>query len=86
MHVEVALVRGVNESRAALENLRDILDALDPPRVELNTVVRPPAVPGVMGLEPHEMEKARRILGRGRTEIIGSFLHPPVVEIGRAHV
>jgi len=76
LHVEVALVRGVNDTRAALENLREILDALDPPRVELNTVVRPPAVPGMMGLEPHEMEEARRILGADRTEILGSFVHP----------
>lgn len=77
MHVEVVLVRGINDSREAIESLQAALDSLEPDRVELNTVVRPPAVQEIQGLDLDEMEEARRILGPERTEIIGVFTHRP---------
>ena len=78
MVIEVLLVQGLNDSPEHLQRLRRVIDAIGPDRVDLNTVVRPPAVAGVRGLSGPEMEAAMRCFPEDRTRIIGSFTAPVV--------
>ncbi len=62
--LEVMLVAGVNDSPAHVRKLRKIIDAVGADKVQLNTVVRPPA------------ERAARPLGERRMRAIGKALGP----------
>ncbi len=43
LHVEIALVSGVNDSPGELSALAHVIESIRPDKIELNTVVRPPA-------------------------------------------
>ena len=43
MWLEIVLVRGINDNREELEALAKLVREIDPARIQLNTVVRPPA-------------------------------------------
>lgn len=62
--LEVMLVAGVNDSPAHIRKLRKIIDGAGADKVQLNTVVRPPA------------ERAARPLGERRMKAIGKALGP----------
>jgi wyosine [tRNA(Phe)-imidazoG37] synthetase (radical SAM superfamily) len=62
--LEVMLVAGINDSPAHIRKLRKIIDAVGADKVQLNTVVRPPA------------ERAARPLGERRMKAIGKALGP----------
>jgi len=70
--LEVMLVKGVNDGPAHLRALKKAIALIRPDRVQLNTVVRPPAEPLARPLSPGEMEKVRAYLG-GSAEIIARF-------------
>jgi len=72
-HLEVMLVAGLNDAPHELAAVRGVIELLHPDRVELNTVVRPPAAPGCRGLSSHEMEAVRELFPPDTTEIIGHF-------------
>lgn len=73
LHVEILLVRGMNDHPQELGSLRRIIDRVRPDCVELNTVVRPPACAGVRGLTRDEMTKAAAYFPPQACRIIGSF-------------
>jgi wyosine [tRNA(Phe)-imidazoG37] synthetase (radical SAM superfamily) len=70
--LEVMLVEGVNDGREALAALKRAIALIHPDRVQLNTVVRPPAYPAAHPLSPRKMDRVRRFLGGG-AEIITDF-------------
>jgi wyosine [tRNA(Phe)-imidazoG37] synthetase (radical SAM superfamily) len=70
--LEVMLIRGVNDSPAHIKALRAAADRIRPERIQLNTVVRPPADVKAKPLSPGAMGKIRDALGP-RAEIIASF-------------
>jgi wyosine [tRNA(Phe)-imidazoG37] synthetase (radical SAM superfamily) len=72
-HLEVMLVAGLNDDDEHLRALARTAESLNPDRVELNTVVRPPACSGVPGLNRQEMQAAAECFSPERTEIIGEF-------------
>jgi wyosine [tRNA(Phe)-imidazoG37] synthetase (radical SAM superfamily) len=72
-HLEIMLVAGSNDHPDELSKMRPIIESLHPDRVELNTVVRPPADPCCRGLASAEMEAIRELFPAGITEIIGRF-------------
>ena len=72
-HLEVMFVSGFNDHPEELKKMRSIIDLLHPDRVELNTIVRPPADPDSRGLSAPEMEAMRTFFPADRTEIIGRF-------------
>jgi wyosine [tRNA(Phe)-imidazoG37] synthetase (radical SAM superfamily) len=63
--LEIMLIRGVNDSPAHIRKLRAAIEALKPDKVQLNTVVRPPAEKGARPLGEEEMEAIRGVLGEG---------------------
>ena len=82
--LEVMLVKGINDSKAELEKIRTIVKSLKVERarhslllakvdkVQLNTVVRPPAEKGFFPLTRLEMETAAEIIDPG-CKIIAEF-------------
>jgi wyosine [tRNA(Phe)-imidazoG37] synthetase (radical SAM superfamily) len=72
-HLEVVMVLGWNDSAEELAHLRQAADLIQPDRIELNTVVRPPAYRGVRGLSREQMNVASSFFPADRTEIIGEF-------------
>ncbi len=63
MWLEVMLVAGYNDSIEQLEALRVAIDAIKPDRVQINTVVRPPAEATAQPLSAEALQQAQQILG-----------------------
>jgi len=57
--LEVFILKGVNDSAAEIEALRLALDRIQPDKVQLNTLDRPPAYPGVASADFAHLEKIR---------------------------
>jgi wyosine [tRNA(Phe)-imidazoG37] synthetase (radical SAM superfamily) len=72
IRLEVMLVKGVNDSPAHIRALKAAIARIRPDRIELNTVVRPPAVRRAGPLSPAALAKIRAELGP-KTEIVASF-------------
>lgn len=73
LHVEVVLVSGINDSPEELSSIARALDLIKPDCVELNTVVRPPALQGTRGLTSERMSAAACFFQGWNARIIGSF-------------
>jgi wyosine [tRNA(Phe)-imidazoG37] synthetase (radical SAM superfamily) len=61
--LEVMLVKGLNDTPADLSSLREAVDFIAPHRVQINTVVRPPAEAWAQPLSPDDLAVAAGILG-----------------------
>jgi wyosine [tRNA(Phe)-imidazoG37] synthetase (radical SAM superfamily) len=61
--VEVMLLRGFNDSDREVEALRDVLSGFSPDRIQLNTVVRPPADSKALPIDRPRMEELKTFLG-----------------------
>ncbi len=73
LHLEIVLASGVNDSPEELSRLAEIAQTIEPDKIELNTVVRPPALGGTEGLSTERMEWAATFFPEGRTEVVGVF-------------
>ncbi|MCU0586692.1 MAG: radical SAM protein [Syntrophobacteraceae bacterium] len=73
LHMEILLVAGHNDLPTEIRKLARVMETIRPDAVELNTVVRPPALPGVAGLSETEMERARSLFAGSNTTIVGSY-------------
>jgi wyosine [tRNA(Phe)-imidazoG37] synthetase (radical SAM superfamily) len=73
LHVEIALVSGVNDSSEELSALARVLESIRPDKIELNTVVRPPARTGTKGLSDARMAWAASFFSSLNAEIVGVF-------------
>lgn len=73
LHIETVLVSGVNDSHEELSALARIIGSIGPDKVELNTVVRPPALAGIRGLTRERMEWAASFFASLNAEIVGAF-------------
>jgi wyosine [tRNA(Phe)-imidazoG37] synthetase (radical SAM superfamily) len=72
IHLEVMLVKGVNDSPEALEAVRRAAARIRPDEIELNTVVRPPADRSARPLEPAALAAIKKRLGP-RAKVVASF-------------
>ncbi len=70
--LEVMLVKGVNDSPGHIEALKAVSEKISPDRIQLNTVVRPPADRRAKPLGARELQRIRRALGP-KAEIVASF-------------
>jgi wyosine [tRNA(Phe)-imidazoG37] synthetase (radical SAM superfamily) len=70
--LEIMLVKGLNDGPAHLRALKKAIARIRPDRVQLNTVVRPPAEKSARPLTREELEAVREALG-GDAEIIADF-------------
>jgi wyosine [tRNA(Phe)-imidazoG37] synthetase (radical SAM superfamily) len=70
--LEIMLVRGVNDAPGHIRALKDAIARINPDRIQLNTVVRPPAEASARPLASQELDKIRRALG-DRAEVVADF-------------
>lgn len=72
LRLEVMIVKGVNDSPAGIRAIKAAVGRIRPDRIELNTVVRPPADRGAKPLGAAALRKIRAQLGP-KAEIVASF-------------
>lgn len=70
--LEIMLVKGVNDSPAHLKKLKEAVARIRPDKIQLNTVVRPPAEKSARPLGRRELERIRLLFGAA-AEIIAHF-------------
>jgi len=70
--LEVLLVRGINDGREDIQKLARVIEKIWPDKVQLNTVVRPPAEEGVFALSQKELCSIEKELP-GKVEIVRKF-------------
>lgn len=61
--LEIMLVKGVNDSPSHIRKLKEAIAKIKPEKVQLNTVVRPPAEKHARHLGLKDLEKIKNILG-----------------------
>ncbi len=74
--LEIMLVAGINDSEDHIRELQAVTEAIKPDRVQLNTVVRPPAEGFAHALTQEKLEEIREAFGP-RAEIIANFSDLP---------
>ncbi len=74
--IEIMLVAGINDAPDHIGKLKQILATLHPDKVQLNTVIRPPAEDFAQALSQEKMEAIQRIMGP-KSEIIADFAESP---------
>ncbi len=70
--LEIMLVKGVNDSPDHIQKLKEAVSRINPDKVQLNTVIRPPAERTARPLSPEELEKIKKVFGQN-CEIIAEF-------------
>ncbi|MGD2246190.1 MAG: radical SAM protein [Candidatus Aminicenantes bacterium] len=70
--LEIMLVKGVNDSPSHIQKLKEAASRIKPDKIQLNTVVRPPAEKSARPLSHDELKKIKKIFGRN-CEIIAEF-------------
>ncbi len=70
--LEIMLVKGVNDSPAEIKKLKEAADRINPDKIQLNTVVRPPAEKTAKPLTLEEMNKIKEFFGK-KAEVVASF-------------
>ncbi|MFC2160089.1 radical SAM protein [Acidobacteriota bacterium] len=70
--IEILLVKGVNDQNAHLQKLKEITSQIKPDKIQLNTVVRPPAEKSASALSLEELERIKNFMGKN-CEIIANF-------------
>ena len=73
--LEILFCRGVNDSKEEIEKLKEVIERIEPDRIQLNTPVRPPAEDFVFPLTLGQLEEIRKTLG-DKAEIIPEFTAP----------
>jgi wyosine [tRNA(Phe)-imidazoG37] synthetase (radical SAM superfamily) len=71
LFVEVMLLAGFNDRDEEIQALRQVILEIAPDRVQLNTVVRPPASARAIPLDRKKLEVIKRVFGEG-AEIIAT--------------
>lgn len=77
--LEIMLVRDINDDPSHLEKLKAVIARIEPDRIQLNTVVRPPAEDFAQPLTREQMESIRDFLGE-KSEIIAEFTQKDQIE------
>jgi wyosine [tRNA(Phe)-imidazoG37] synthetase (radical SAM superfamily) len=73
--LEILFCRGVNDGKEEIEKLKEVIERIEPVRVQLNTPVRPPAENFAFPLTLAQLEEIRERLG-DKAEIISEFAAP----------
>jgi wyosine [tRNA(Phe)-imidazoG37] synthetase (radical SAM superfamily) len=68
--LESMLVQGVNDGQGEIEGLKKVVAEIEPEKVQLNTVIRPPSEDTVEPVSRSVLERTKRALGQ-RCEIVG---------------
>jgi wyosine [tRNA(Phe)-imidazoG37] synthetase (radical SAM superfamily) len=72
--LELFLLKGINDTEEEIAALKEVIERINPDKVQLNTVVRPPAEPNALAIDKERMEEIKAFLG-DKAEIIAA-VHP----------
>ncbi len=75
MWLEIMIVKGMNDSPPETKRMAEAIEKIRPDKIQLNTVVRPPAEKFAQPASLDDLEKIKRILGE-KCEIIARFEKP----------
>jgi wyosine [tRNA(Phe)-imidazoG37] synthetase (radical SAM superfamily) len=67
--LEVMLVRGINDDLRQIKRLKEVIDKINPDKIQLNSPVRTTAEPKVFPVDKNKLKKIKNILGE-KCEII----------------
>jgi len=70
--LEVVFCRGINDDKEEIKRLKEVIERIQPDRVQLNTPVRPPAEEFAYPLTTTQLEEIRTKLG-DKAEIVSEF-------------
>jgi len=70
--LEVLLVKGINDGPEEIRKLAEVIEKIGPDKVQLNTVLRPPAEEEVFALSQKELRSIQRKLP-GKVEVVRKF-------------
>lgn len=70
--LEIMLVKGVNDSPSHIRKLKEAIAKIKPDKIQLNTVIRPPAEEYARPLSLKDLEKINKVFGKN-CEIIVEF-------------
>ena len=73
--LEIVLVKGINDSLEEIERVARVTGKMNLERIQLNTVVRPPAEEFAGPLSREDLENMKTVLGE-KCEIIAEFKRP----------
>ncbi|MDY6793744.1 MAG: radical SAM protein [Actinomycetota bacterium] len=79
--LEVMIIEGINSGEDHVSRLAEAIEGIALEKVQINTVVRPPAEPSAHPVEREKLEKLASLLG-DRAEIIGPVRHWETAEGG----
>jgi wyosine [tRNA(Phe)-imidazoG37] synthetase (radical SAM superfamily) len=71
--LEIMLVKGVNDSPSHIRKLKEAIAEIKPEKVQLNTVIRPPAEKNARPLSLKDLEKIKNILGENCEIIVEPY-------------
>lgn len=74
--LEILFCKGVNDSKEELLKMKKVVDRIQPDRIHLNTVVRPPSEKWAVPLNQKEMEEIQAFFGE-KASIISEFDRHP---------
>lgn len=67
--LEVMLLSGINDDLRQIRKLKDVVDRINPDKIQLNSPVRTTAEPNLLSVDKNKLEEIKEILGE-RCEII----------------
>jgi len=70
--LEILFCKGINDSQSELSSMKNAIDRINPDKIHLNTVVRPPSERWAAPLNQKEMEEIRAFFGE-KASIISEF-------------
>lgn len=70
--LEVLFVKGINDSPSHIQKLKKVIADINPDKIHLNTVVRPPAEKFALPLSPQKLEQIKNIFGE-KAEVVAEF-------------
>jgi wyosine [tRNA(Phe)-imidazoG37] synthetase (radical SAM superfamily) len=72
MWVEILFVKGMNDHDEEVFKMKQVLDEIQPEKIHLNTVIRPPAYAIAQPVGEDRLKEIQKILGE-RSEVVGVF-------------
>ncbi|PXF59880.1 MAG: radical SAM protein [Deltaproteobacteria bacterium] len=72
--LEVLFVRGINHGTDEIRKLKEVLKSIQPDKIQLGTVVRPPVETWANSLSRRQMEELREQLGE-KAEVVVDYSH-----------
>ena len=70
--LEILLVKGINDSPSHIKQLKNAINKIKPDKIQLNTVIRPPAEKTAHPLSLQKLQEIRDVMGEN-CEIIAEF-------------